>query len=308
MKHFYTIGLFLFGALAVLSFGSKTLAAGDPGSGFTITPPVFDLKANPGDNLSEVISLYNNGSEDLNISSTIENLKPVGEVGQVQVVDEGLPSLKDWVKISQFDPILKQGETRNISFSIEVPASAEPGGHFATILFGPNANSQSATGNSAITQKIGSLVLLTVSGEVKESASILKFSTDQKNYFDYKNIKFEMAIRNDGNSYIRPKGFISLTNLFGKKIAQIEVDGKNILPEATRQITSEYFSNKLFGPYTANLTLVYGDSNQNLNYSIGFWVIPWKQTAAVLAILIVFFLLRKRLWRALLIIVGKKKS
>lgn len=291
-------------------FGTGTAhAAQDPGSGFTITPPIFDLKANSGDQLEEVVSVYNNASEDLEIATTIENLKPIGEVGQVQVTEDGLPSLKDWITVDSYVAKVKQGETRNITFKIKVPANAEPGGHFATVLFGTTPKTDTSAGGSAISQKIGTLVLLTVAGEAKESASITNFKPEKTKYFTYQDINFNMRLQNDGNTYVHPKGTISITNIFGQRVKEIEVEGKNILPGAVRQMTAGFSPNRLFGPYTANLSLVYGaTNNKNLNYSVGFWVIPWKQTAIVLVIIIIFFLLRKRLWRALMVIIGKKKN
>lgn len=311
MKRTFFRGLiFTFIAIIIASIFSigNTFAAQDPGSGFTITPPIFDLKANPGDQLDEVVSIYNNGSEDLEITTSIENLKPIGEVGQTQVTEEGLPSLKDWIAINTYDAKVKQGETRNVAFKITVPTNAEPGGHFATVLFGtmPNANVD-GTG-SKISQKIGTLVLITVSGQANEKASVTKFAPEKPRYFNYQDINFNIKIQNDGNTYIHPKGTISITNIFGQKVKEIEVDGKNILPSAPRIMTAGFFSNHLFGPYTANLNLVYGETNNSLNASAGFLVIPWMQTAIALVIIILLILLRKRLWRALLVILGKKNS
>lgn len=311
MKKTYLKGLALaFAAIAMaIIFGAGTShAAQDPGSGFTITPPIFDLKANTGDQLDEVVSVYNNASEDLEIATTIENLKPIGEVGQVQVTEEGLPSLKEWITVDSYVAKVKQGETRNITFHIKVPANAEPGGHFATVLFGTTPNADVESGGSVISQKIGTLVLLTIAGEAKESASVTNFAPEKTRYFDYQDINFNFRLQNDGNTYIHPKGSISITNIFGHKVKEIEVEGKNILPGAARLMTAGFFSDRLFGPYTANLNLIYGDSNKTLSYSAGFLVIPWKQTTIAIVIILIIVLLRKRIWRAFLVIIGKKKD
>ncbi len=285
----------------------KADAAQDPGRGYTVTPPIFELKANPGDTLKEVVSVYNNGSDDLSMFATTENLKTIGEVGQVEVSknDEGLPSLKKWVDIKPANFDLKKGATQNVTFTIRVPGNASPGGHFATVLFGTKGGNTQGTG-TAISQRVGTLVLLTIAGQTKETANILSFEPEKKLFWNNQTIKFDLKVKNNGNVYVRPRGFLVINNVFGHKTAQVQIDGKNILPGATRQIPLEFKSKKLFGPYTATLSLVYGTTNQNLNSSTGFTIIPWKITSVIVVLLILVIILRQRLWQAILVIVGRR--
>lgn len=46
-------------------------------------------------------------------------------------------SSRFWFKIEKPDFILESGEKRIVNFTISVPKDAEPGGHYATILFVP---------------------------------------------------------------------------------------------------------------------------------------------------------------------------
>ena len=257
------------------SFCAGVVNAEEVGVGFTITPPIFELKANPGDQLNDVISIYNSGAENLDIYVVIENLRPVGEKGQVQVVfdnDETLPTLKSWIEITNSEFSVEPGETENIQFKINIPGSAEPGGHFATILFGTTQNKAVTGTGSQISQKIGSLVFITVTGETNEDAKIIEFTADKGLYLSTNDYSFNTRIENSGNVYVRPRGFLVITNIFGKKVDEVEVDGKNILPDATREIPIEYSNKKLFGPYTATLSLIYGNSNKTLNSSV-----CWRQ-------------------------------
>jgi hypothetical protein len=302
--------LAIFPLSLVLSVASSAKAAGASAQSFTISPPVFELKANPGDRLEETVSIYNSSANDLSIATTVENLKPMGENGQVQVIgssNSGLPTLKDWINVSAPKITIPKGATKNATFSIAVPGNADPGGHFATVLFGTTTSNVENSG-SLVSQKIGSLVLLTVSGTARESASISQFSVAKKIFWQNQAIDFNLKISNDGNVYIRPRGFLVITDIFGRKVAQIETDGKNILPTAIRDIPINYISSHSFGPYTATLTLVYGSTNQTLNASVGFWVIPWIQLLVALLLLLLIIVLRRRLWRALLILFGKDKK
>ena len=63
--------------------------------------------------------------------------------------------------------------------------------------------------------------------------------------------------------------------------------------------TPEY---KEIGKYTADLSLTFGSQNSQLYASTTFYAFPWKLGLVVLVVLIVLFLLRKRLFRAFKII------
>ena len=300
----FIVGLIAF----ALNYSAGVVNAEEVGVGFTITPPIFELKANSGDQLNDVISIFNNGSENLEIYTVVENLRPIGERGQVQVVydgDETLPTLKSWIDVNESEFSVGVGETENIAFSINVPGNAEPGGHFATILFGTTQNSSIEGAGSQVSQKIGSLVFITVAGDSKEEAKIIEFTADKGLYLTQNDYSFNTRIENSGNVYIRPRGFLVITNMFGKKVDEIELDGKNILPDATRIIPIEYTNKNLFGPYTATLSLIYGGSNKTLNSSVGFTVIPWIPTSIVIVVLLMVCILRKRLWKAAKILFGK---
>ncbi len=301
-------GLLILGAVVLVPI--QKVRAEDPGRGFTITPPVFELKANPGDKVSESISLFNNGSEDIVIATSVENLKPIGDKGQVSVVDDkeqSLPSLKDWIVMNAGAINLGKGETKNVQFDLNIPQNAEPGGHFATVLFTTVNNKPDPGTGSLLSQKVGSLVFLTVAGTVQEKASVISFNALKRILWKNQNINFILKVKNIGNVYVRPRGFLIINDIFGRKVSEIEIDGKNVLPTAIREIPMQYNAKNLFGPYTATLSLTYGSTNQNINATTGFWIIPFVPTIIILLFIIMIFLMRKRLWLAILVLTGKKK-
>lgn len=295
------VGVFLFGT------GSFNVRADEGASGFTISPPVFELRSNPGEQLTEVVSIYNNGPIDLNLVTSMENLQPIGEAGQVQVIQdqEGLPSLKDWLTVKENSFTVKKGETKNVNFTVNVPANADPGGHFATVLFGTiGSPTKNATG-ALVVQKVGTLVLLTVAGDAKTSADIVEF-TAPKAVWHSGAVNLNLRVKNSGSVHVRPRGFLTLTNVFGRQVAQVELDGKNILPGGTRVIPVAISLPKLLvGPVTATVTLTYGTPSQNLNATVGLMVLPWKLLVPLITVLTLLIVLRRRLGRAVLVLLGK---
>jgi hypothetical protein len=88
--------------------------------------------------------------------------------------------------------------------------------------------------------------------------------------------------------------------MFGKKVAAVNVNlpPRYILPDSTRKFSQPLDSavigkKKLFGRYTAKLTLTYGADKQSVTKTISFWVIPYRLIIAIIIALVGgFFLLR----------------
>jgi hypothetical protein len=118
-------------------------------------------------------------------------------------------------------------------------------------------------------------------------------------------LNFVTRLENTGNVHEQPAGQITITNMFGKKLAAININlpPRNILPASTRKFTSALDSSvignkKLFGRYTAELKVTYGQDKKVITKKVTFWVIPYKLIAGLIILLIAgFFVLRFALRR-----------
>src|SRR5690606_24084524 len=135
-----------------------------------------------------------------------ENFVAVGEEGQVQLTDEDTSfDLASWVEFDDNTFELGSGEEVQVPFLIRVPGNAEPGGHYASVYAQVGASSAVDSTGSSIGQRIGSLVLLRVAGDVKEDAMVESFKVS--NFDDGKPVPFEIRVKNQGSVHIRPIGF-----------------------------------------------------------------------------------------------------
>ncbi len=195
-------------------------------------------------------------------------------------------------------------ETHTLTFTINVPANAEPGGHYGTIL-ASITNAQNGASGVGVASKVGALLLMQVAGNAKEAMSIASFTAPH--FSEYGPVTITSRLQNTGSVHLKPFGFILVQNMWGHEVAKIPLDQKNVLPGSIRRIDTPFGGKWLFGKYTATLTAIYGSQNEPLSYVTSFWVIPWKALLAVvvgiLVVLTLLFLMRKRIGLALAILV-----
>lgn len=259
------IGLFI----TFLIFPLKVKA--QSAAGLTIVPPKLELFANPGDTINESIRLTNDSTLPQTFGILVEDFRSTGEEGQVVLEESGTEtySLQSWIKPSTPAIVVQPGEEIIFPFSIIVPKDAEPGGHYASILF-QMGGSEVTPGVTSVRSRIGALILLRISGDVREDSQIENFSVPK--YSQRGPIDFTLRVKNNGTTHIRPKGTIIVTNIFGKKVAEIPLTGYNVFPGAIRKMDTTWEKENLFGVYTATLVATYGQQNLPLTAVTTFTV------------------------------------
>ena len=275
--------------------------AGSPGQGLEISPPVLELNANPGQKVTVQIRVRNvttgvliaKGKADDFGAGSDESGQPkllLDETGATRF------SLKYWVS-NVPDLQLAPQELKTTTITITVPSNAEPGGHFGVVRFTAVPPDLNGTG-VALSASVGTLVLMKVSGPITDKLSVAQFSTGSitkaglgwldKTFFEQGPVDFLVRSRNEGSVHEKPKGDITVTNMFGKKSKPLVVNqtGGNVLPDSIRRFESTFKDKGLFGYYTAALNLTYAN-NQTLSAQTTFWVLPWKMILLVMIGLIV---------------------
>jgi len=262
----------------------------------SLSPLTFELSANPGETISNVLKITNTDPTPVLISINVEDFTAVGEEGQVTLQDdEGVHtySLAKWVTVTPSVLSLGPNEAGTVQFTINVPFEAEPGGHYGSVLATIGSASPSAGGVS-VTQKVGSLVLMNVAGDVTEQLFIEELSA--KPFSEYGPVTILSRFQNTGTVHLKPRGFILVKNMLGQEVEKLDLPQKNVLPHSIRRIEVPAGDKLMFGRYEATLTAIYGSANQPLSSVTTFWVIPWKITATVLIglILLLSFIIKGR--------------
>jgi len=291
--------ILIFGIIGVLILANIVFA--QTRRGISISPLTFELTANPGDTISNTLKVYNPTDSIIGIKMEVEDFKPVGEAGQVMVTpeEEITYSLKRWVKTEPTEFTLKPREQKFVDFVINIPENAEPGGKYGSVLASTTGVVGEEITGVAVGQKIGGLLLLTISGEVIEDLVVKEFIAPS--FLEYGPVPFTIRFENKGSVHVRPRGFVTITNWWGKKAADVEFPQLNVIPGAVRKVETSWQNKWLFGKYTATLVGSYGTTNLPFNPPVlTFWAFPWKITLGIILVLVlilVFFYKTRKRWQ-----------
>jgi hypothetical protein len=280
--------------------------ATNPGQGLEISPPLIEVTANRGQTVTISIRLRNVTSGELAVSGTADDFGAKNETGDPQILlnETGATrySLKYWVAgVPDFS--LAPQEVKTAQIQINVPANAEPGGHYGVIRFTGTPPNLQGTGVS-LSASIGALVLLKVNGAITDKLSVAEIfvSKDGKrgSFFENGPLALSERIKNEGSVHEKPDGKVTVYNWLGSKVAELPISSPahNVLPDSIRRFDQVFGHKNLFGHYTVQLTASYAANKTLTSQKIGFWVIPWKLILLILALIIVlYWLLRQSLHR-----------
>lgn len=275
--------LFLFFCFSFLVFAQEK----NNQVGLTISPLNFEFSANPGDKIENKIKVSNPTKNTFSVKMEVEDFTAMGEEGQVKVEEQQnhTYSLKRWVTTSPSEFTLAPGEYKVVTFTIDVPSNAEPGGKYGSILATVTGTVSPEGTGATLKPKVGALVLLSVAGRIEEKVDIKEFSSPK--FLNSGPVNFTLRFENKGTVHVMPRGIITITDIFGKKLADIEIPQKNVLPGAIRKVQATWNKKWLFGRYQATFVGNYGSKNEPISATLTFWVIPWKIGGPILIVLII---------------------
>lgn len=264
----------------------------------TVSPARMELTADPGKPITGKFIIINEQNSDQTFYTSIENFEAQGESGTPSFSSrkEGFSS---WVQV--IDKVeIRRGEKLEIPFTVSVPMGADPGGHFAAIFLS-TAPPATQGEEVSIGAKVGMLMLLKVSGAIKEEGGIASFDLKEKGkMLTSLPIALTYRFSNNGNDRVNPSGFIIIKNTLGMKSAEINANPAlgNVLPNSIRRfdvkwgastpladsasfvdVVTYQWRNFALGMYTADINLQFG--SKTTSSSLAFYVLPWQLVLVV---------------------------
>ena len=304
MKNKSIFSILALTVMTVLTLSSVQVGQAQTNSGTTIkiSPVLFDnLTANPGEALSGIITVSNPGSEQLALYPEAQNFLP--KEGN----EEGLPTpttndtpyaIMDWIKFNKDTVNLAPGQKDDIKFTIDIPKTANPGGHYGMVVFITKAPEGSPESTQLkVEAGLASLILLNVNGNVTESGEVVEFSTSGLTKDAQTNtpvVNFDLRFKNTGNTHFKPHGTIKITNWMGTQVDEIQLEGENVVPGSTRKMVTAWKpQGSLYGKYTATVEGTYGTNNKPFKQSVSFGDYHFTTIVIILIIVILIILFIK---------------
>ena len=284
--------------LLSFSFAQNTVSS----QSLEVSPPSQELASDPGQTILARAKIRNKSADSINIKVRIEDFTATGEEGQVALIEKGPQSLTSWTVVEPQSFPLKPGETKEVTAKISIPKEAG-GGRYGSFVFSAGGG-QAAPGTASVAQELASLFLIRISGPVSEKLLISEFKSPA--FLEFGPVPFTLKFTNSGNVHVKPFGLINITDVTGRVVKDVVVRGEtNIFPGASRIITVNYDEKWLFGPYKAQAVLNFGSKNESLYATTTFFVFPVRIAAALLLVLFVLYISRKRLTKAIKALAGK---
>jgi hypothetical protein len=284
-KLFFTAALIA--VLIALSTPTNVLAQQNK-NGLSITPLAFEYSLKAGDVKTDTLYLTNLSNEQVEISIEPRNFLARGEEGSVTLTKDAIAyALANWITVTPNHIVMPPKEKVAFKFTITIPDNPEPGGHFGSVVFSTVPKKETKKSAAFLTQEVGALIFVKTPGDVKEKADIESFKTTFP-FYEFGPIDFVTRVKNDSTVHIRPTGTITITDMLGNK-ETINVDPKNVLPNAIRKLEAKWTKNILFGEYKAIVRLAYGTKGEVLTAQTSFWAFPVRWGLLVLGILIIAF-------------------
>lgn len=257
--------------------------------GLSAIPPRLEITVKPDEVQTEVIKVRNESNATRTITTTFSDFVVKDNAGTpIQVKSDDSSNrwaASSWLTVSPSNFKLAPGEVKSLVLTIMPPKNALPGGHYAMVLHAPENSDQVSNNGASLQTQVGTLVYVTIPGDINESAQLLNFTAPK--FSEFGPIDLKSTIKNLSDIHITPAGTVTVKNLFGGKTAVLPLDKINIFPFTSRDFTNTLDRKWLFGRYTASIDATYGPSNKPIAAALVFWVIPWRLIALIIAVIAV---------------------
>ncbi len=309
------LAVILFAATIMLGLFGYTTAQEGGGSGVSVSPTRTELPILPGDSEEVTISVRNITSADIIARPVLNDFEADGDGGSPRLLgpdEESAQSLASFIK-GLDDVQLAPEESKDITFTVDVPQEAFPGGYYGAIRFQAipvNESGEENPGQISLTASVASLLFIEVPGDILEDVQVdyVKAFVGENtgSIFTSKPDFAGVSITNNGGSFIKPFGPVRVENFSGDTILTYEINNQdprgNVLPDSTRtfrdqllvqettvingeESTEEYNPIKWPGRYKITADVSYGNGGEIFTVSSTFWYVPsWLIIALVILV------------------------
>lgn len=306
MKTIKFIIFIIFITIITLGFGQ---VFGQTSLPLTVAPARQEIIINPGESSAVNVRFYNFSESPVSGIVRIADFIVDNSQGAPRIIEDSSQvsprfSAQTWLTIPYDRITIAAADKVSLQAKITVPADARPGGRYVAVYFEPTTAIPQAIGaekeaGTGVSSRIASLIYIRVAGPTTEKALVSRFFAP--GFFEYGPVKVETQILNRGDYHVRPRGVITMSNVFGAPVDQTNLREENIFPDVVRNYENSLGKKWLLGKYKLNFTASYGEGGQVLEAFTYVWVFPWRVALAVILTLIILGLIISNLYKNIVV-------
>jgi hypothetical protein len=282
----------IFMALIVSVFANPpahAVAAPIAARNFGISPVRSELEIAPGSTYGGTLNLFNGAASPVTVAMSASVFDVTDQQYDYSFDPSGQAA--SWVHFSMDSLIIQAGQSRTVDYQIAVPTTQEPGGNYIS-LFATSAPTGANDVNSS--ERVGSLIYLTVSGTVTRVGHLLTFNSP---VVIFGQSQWEASIQNSGTTHFRSIYSTTLRTVTGQQIATTS-DSSLILPNTVRLVRQDMPTPSWIGIYRLDYVIGLGDSPAEHVSKFIVYAPPIQSIALGIIIgLIILGILRRRAFK-----------
>lgn len=245
-----------------------------------VKPLRTELMIEPGASETAVLQIINSENQTIQVRPVIEVYTENDEAGFPVPTDLPMDDPRNptsWITFEEKVIELAPNASKDIRFTVTIPADTEPGGRYASVIYEPVVTAGEVV---HVRARVASLLLITVAGTEIRAGTLESFSLQDNRILGDQPVAFAIQVANSGNVHLKPSGWIKLTEkITGTQLKSIAryVDPKtgkevvadkmpvniinqgSVLPGSKRTFGGNWNENIQSGKYIATVEIFYAD-------------------------------------------------
>lgn len=236
-------------------YGGQTVFAQTDNSvtkGLTISPVRTELTIAPGTVQTGQLMISNTTSNDMDVVMNAEVFNVIDE-NYTYSFNPTSP-VAGWVRFDPTTTTLASGKSKTIDYSINVPVTGEPGGKYLSLFATTSVKSTKET--AGYSERVGSLLYITVSGDVSRTGYVISVFTPRLMVGDS---TWSATLRDSGTAHYTSNYSMTVQTLWNSTLSS-ESNSSLVLPKTIRLVQGTLAAPKVPGIYKLIFSASLGDS------------------------------------------------
>lgn len=196
--------------------------------GLTISPLRTEFVITPGTVMGGNVTVYNNTIQDMTVNMSAEGFG-VKNIQYDYSFDPG-SLIVDWTRFMTSVFTLLPGKSQTVSYTISAPIGAEPRGRYVSLF--ATTSLQSTGGGFESQERVGSLLYITIAGDVTQLGNLLSLNTP---WIAGGPTTWTATIQNTGTTHFRTNYTLNVKTLWGSSVSTTS-NNTLILPSSVRLV------------------------------------------------------------------------